>query len=141
MNLTILSMFGLFGLSGIVVNDSIVLISFLRRHVDEGRPLKEALTDAARSRFRAVILTSLTTVAGLLPLMFETSTLSMYTAPIAVTICFGLTFSTVLVLIVIPALILLLENMKANLGQRLGKLRNLNREFDHEPQISDPRTL
>ena len=78
-------------------------------------PVKDALLAATQSRFRAVILTSLTTVAGLMPLMFETSSLSMYTAPIAVTICFGLTFATLLVLIVIPALVLLLENLKLKL--------------------------
>ena len=71
-----------------------------------------------RARFRAVMLTSLTTVAGLMSLMFVTSTLSMYVTPIAVTLCFGLTFSTLLVLLVIPALILLLEA----LNQRIAHL-------------------
>lgn len=107
-----MSLLAFFSLTGIVVNDSIVLISFLRRHVDAGTALKAALLQATRSRFRAVILTSLTTVAGLLPLIFETSTLAMYVAPIAVTISFGLSFATLLVLIVIPALILLLEQTK-----------------------------
>ncbi|MDH3643850.1 MAG: efflux RND transporter permease subunit, partial [Gammaproteobacteria bacterium] len=107
-----MSMLAFFSLTGIVVNDSIVLISFLKRDVDAGRPLRESLEDAIRARFRAVILTSLTTIAGLLPLMFETSSLSFYIAPIAVTICFGLAFATALVLIVIPALILLLESLK-----------------------------
>ena len=111
-----MSLLAFFSLTGIVVNDSIVLISFLRRHVDEGMPLKEALRQATKSRFRAVILTSLTTVAGLLPLMFETSSLSMYFAPIAVTICFGLSLATLLVLIVVPALILLLEQSKSILA-------------------------
>ncbi len=108
-----MSMLAFFSLTGIVVNDSIVLISFLRRHVDAGMDVVEALALAVQARFRAVILTSLTTVAGLSPLIFETSTLSMYTAPIAVTICFGLSFATLLVLIVVPALIALLERAKA----------------------------
>ena len=73
-----MSLLAFFSLTGIVVNDSIVLISFLRRHIDEGMSIKAALRQAAQSRFRAVILTSLTTVAGLLPLMFESSSLSMY---------------------------------------------------------------
>lgn len=106
-----MSMLAFFSLTGIVVNDSIVLISFLRRKVDAGMALLPALQESALARFRAVILTSLTTVAGLLPLMFENSSLNMYTVPIAVTICFGLTFATLLVLIVIPALILLLEKL------------------------------
>ena len=75
-----------------------------------------------RDRFRAVLLTSLTTIAGLSPLMFETSSLAFYVAPLAVTICFGLAFATLLVLIVIPALILLLEALKAHLGKSAEKL-------------------
>jgi len=104
-----MSLLAFFSLSGIVVNDSIVLISFLKRDVQAGKPLRQSLEDAVRARFRAVILTSLTTIAGLLPLAFETSSLSFYVAPIAVTICFGLAFATALVLIVIPALLLLLD--------------------------------
>ncbi len=111
-----MSMLAFFSLTGIVVNDSIVLISFLKRDVEAGRDLKESLVRAIRARFRAVILTSLTTIAGLMPLMFETSSLSFYIAPIAVTICFGLAFATALVLIVIPALILLLEGLRARLS-------------------------
>jgi multidrug efflux pump subunit AcrB len=110
-----MSLLAFFSLSGIVINDSIVLISFLRRDVDAGMPVKDALLQAVRARFRAVILTSLTTVAGLAPLMFETSSLAMYVAPIAVTVCFGLSFGTALVLIVIPALILLLEDAKGKM--------------------------
>ena len=111
-----MSLLAFFSLTGIVVNDSIVLVSFLRRHVDEGMPVKQALRTAVQSRFRAVILTSLTTVAGLSPLMFETSSLAFYFAPIAVTICFGLSLATVLVLMVVPALILLLEKLKHQLA-------------------------
>jgi multidrug efflux pump subunit AcrB len=110
-----MSLLAFFSLSGIVINDSIVLISFLRRDVDAGMSVKDALLQAVRARFRAVILTSLTTVAGLAPLMFETSSLAMYVAPIAVTVCFGLSFGTALVLIVIPALILLLEDAKGKM--------------------------
>jgi len=107
-----MSMLAFFALSGIVVNDAIVLIDFLKTELEAGKPLREALETAVRARFRAVMLTSLTTVAGLLSLMFVRSTLAMYFTPIAVTLCFGLTFSTLLVLIVIPALILLLEALR-----------------------------
>ncbi|MFT7129942.1 MAG: multidrug efflux pump subunit AcrB [Gammaproteobacteria bacterium] len=108
-----MSMLAFFSLTGIVVNDSIVLISFLKRDVDAGKPLLESLVKSVRSRFRAVFLTSITTVAGLTPLLFGGSTLAMYTKPIAVTICFGLSFATLLVLLVIPALIILLEKAKS----------------------------
>jgi multidrug efflux pump subunit AcrB len=123
-----MSLLAFFSLTGIVVNDSIVLISFLRRHIDAGLPIKEALRQATQSRFRAVILTSLTTVAGLSPLMFETSSLSMYFAPIAVTICFGLSLATLLVLIVVPALILLLEQAKEALARQTLKFIGTNHE-------------
>ncbi|MCZ6888591.1 MAG: efflux RND transporter permease subunit [Gammaproteobacteria bacterium] len=117
-----MTMLAFFSLTGIVVNDSIVLISFFKRDVEAGRPLREALTDAVVSRFRAVILTSLTTIAGLSPLMFESSSLSMYVTPIAVTLCFGLALATGLVLLVIPALILLLETLKAHAAHQLSRV-------------------
>ena len=84
--------------------------------------IRTSLEQAIKARFRAVMLTSMTTIAGLMPLMFETSSMAFYMAPIAVTICFGLAFATLLVLIVIPALILLLETLKSRLhafSQRL----------------------
>ncbi len=111
-----MSLLAFFSLTGIVVNDSIVLISFFKRDIESGTPIRQALERAITARFRAVLLTSLTTIAGLTPLMFETSSLAFYLAPIAVTLCFGLAFATTLVLFVIPALILLLENGKARLN-------------------------
>ncbi len=132
-----MSLLAFFSLTGIVVNDSIVLISFLRRHIDAGMALREALLKATQARFRAVILTSLTTVAGLSPLIFETSTLAMYVAPIAVTISFGLTFATALVLIVIPALILLLERASSSLrSSSVGVFAHQILKVNHENQTT-----
>lgn len=105
-----MSLLAFFSLTGIVVNDSIILVSFFRRELAAGKPYKEAIHDASLARFRAVILTSLTTIAGLSPLMFETFSLAMYIVPIAITLCFGLAFSTLLVLLVIPALLVMIEN-------------------------------
>ena len=110
-----MSLLGFFALTGIVVNDSIVLISVFKEQRELGVPVKEALEVAITSRFRAVMLTSLTTIAGLASLMFETSTLAFMVAPIAVTLCFGLGFATGLVLFVIPALILLLEKLASRI--------------------------
>ena len=104
-----MSMLAFFALTGVVVNDSIVLVSFLRRHHDAGMPFREALERAASARLRAVLMTSLTTCAGLAPLMFEPSSLALYISPIAVTIVFGLAFATALVLLVVPALLLLVD--------------------------------
>lgn len=111
MDIGAMSLLAFFSLTGIVVNDSIVLISFFRRGLEEGLSIRDAIRDAALSRFRAVLLTSLTTVAGLTPLMFETFSLAMYMVPIAVTICFGLAFATALILLVVPALIVMIEGI------------------------------
>jgi multidrug efflux pump subunit AcrB len=122
-----MTMLAFFALTGIVVNDSIVLISFFKRDVEAGRSIRESLERAVRSRFRAVILTSLTTIAGLTPMMFESSSLAFYMAPIAVTLCFGLAFATLLVLIVIPALITLLEASHGHTAEGARRLIELIR--------------
>ncbi|MCP4980926.1 MAG: efflux RND transporter permease subunit [Gammaproteobacteria bacterium] len=115
MNLTILSMFGFFGLSGIVVNDSIILVMFYRQIREKGLSIYEALEEAACQRLRAVLLTSLTTIAGLTPLLFETSRQAQFLIPMAVSIAFGLAFATVLILLVIPAMLSIYEDVHASL--------------------------
>ncbi len=104
-DLTLLSLFGFFGLSGIVINDSIILVSFYQQLIDKGMKTHDALVEASCQRLRAVILTSLTTIAGLAPLLFETSLQAQFLIPMAVAIAFGLMFSTVLVLLIIPVLL------------------------------------
>ena len=108
-----MSLLAFFALSGVIINDSIVLVTFLRRELQAGKALVDAVRAAALSRFRAVLLTSLTTIAGLSPLMFENFSLAMYMVPIAVTLCFGLAFGTVLVLLVVPALIVVIEKSRS----------------------------
>ena len=117
-DLTILSLFGIFGLSGIVINDSIILVVFFKHLRERGMPLREAIVEAACQRLRAVLLTSLTTIAGLLPLLFETSLQAQFLIPMAATIAFGLAFSTVLVLLMIPALLSVYEDSAAWLRRR-----------------------
>jgi multidrug efflux pump subunit AcrB len=104
-DLTFLSMVGMLGLSGILVNDSIVLISTIDRRIRDGQPLMEAIEHGTTDRFRAVLLTSLTTIGGLVPLMFETSTQAQFLIPMAITIVFGLAIATALVLVVVPCLV------------------------------------
>ncbi|WP_353571594.1 efflux RND transporter permease subunit [Candidatus Albibeggiatoa sp. nov. BB20] len=113
MDLTILSLFGFFGLSGIVVNDSIVLVTFYRHLREDGMPVRLALIEASCQRLRAVLLTSLTTIFGLMPLLFETSLQAQFLIPMATSISFGLMFSTVLVLIALPSLLHLYEEVFA----------------------------
>jgi multidrug efflux pump subunit AcrB len=110
MDLTLLSLFGLFGLAGVVVNGAIILILTYFRHKENGLTKYDAILQAGRDRLRAVILTSLTTIGGLLPLMFETSLQAQFLIPMAVSITFGLAFATLLILIVIPCLITAYED-------------------------------
>lgn len=109
--LTVLSLFGFFGLSGIVVNDSIILVTFYQKIRKQGIAVSDAIVEAACQRLRAVLLTSLTTIAGLTPLLFETSLQAQFLIPMAATISFGLAFSTVLVLLVMPAFLSVLESV------------------------------
>ncbi|MFA9460173.1 efflux RND transporter permease subunit [Thiohalorhabdus sp. Cl-TMA] len=117
-DLTVLSLFGLFGLSGIVVNNSIILVSFFRDLVGEGMPVRRALVEASCRRLRAMVLTSLTTIAGLTPLLFEDSLQAQFLIPMAVSITFGLAFATVLVLVLVPALLSLQQDLA---GARRGE--------------------
>ena len=118
LDLTLLSLFGLFGLSGIVVNDSIILVTFYKHLREQGMPVQAAIIEAACQRLRAVLLTSLTTIGGLAPLLFETSMQAQFLIPMAVTISFGLMFSTVLVLLVVPAILSVHESAAHYLGRR-----------------------
>ena len=104
-DLTILSMMALVGLSGIVINDSIILVSTIDERLDRGEPMDDAIVDGTRDRLRAVILTSATTMGGLTPLMFERSLQAQFLIPMAITLVFGLMVTTFLVLLVVPALI------------------------------------
>lgn len=103
-DLSMPSMLGIVSLAGIVVNDSILLVLFLKQRRAEGRPILEAAGQASRQRFRAILLTSVTTIAGLLPLLSEKSMQAQILIPLAISIAFGLMASTVLVLLVIPCL-------------------------------------
>ncbi len=97
------SIMGFVSLAGIVVNDSILLVQYIRHHVDEGDSVYESVVKASRERFRAVFLTSVTTAAGLLPLLLETSLQAQVIQPLVISIVFGIFTSTLLVLFMIPA--------------------------------------
>ncbi|HEB94276.1 MAG TPA: efflux RND transporter permease subunit [Gammaproteobacteria bacterium] len=122
LELTVLSLFGFFGLSGIVINDSIILVTFYQKLLAKGMAVNEAIVEAACQRLRAVLLTSLTTIAGLTPLLFETSLQAQFLIPMAATISFGLGFATVLVLIIIPALLSTLASVSNRYHSLRGQL-------------------
>ncbi|MFW1676741.1 efflux RND transporter permease subunit [Pontibacter sp. JAM-7] len=117
MSLTILSLFGLFGLSGIVINDSIVLITFYKQLRNQGMTIQAAIVAATCQRLRAVLLTSLTTIAGLSPILFETSLQAQFLIPMATSIVFGLAYGTVLILFFVPALLTIIETARGRSKQ------------------------
>jgi len=104
MPLTLFSMFGLVALAGVVVNDSICLIDFINLRVRSGHPLRQALREAGCLRFRPVLLTSVTTIGGLLPLLLEKSFQAQFLVPMATAMAFGLMMTTALVLILVPVM-------------------------------------
>lgn len=116
-DLTILSLFGIFGLSGIVVNNAIILVTFFKNLREKGLETQNAIIEASVLRLRAVLLTSLTTIGGLTPLLFETSPQAQFLIPMAVSISFGLMFATILVLLVIPALLSFHESIAENFAK------------------------
>jgi multidrug efflux pump subunit AcrB len=111
LDITMISIFGIVALSGIVVNDSLILIDFINAQVRSGEAVFDAVIQAGRNRFRPVLLTSVTTVAGLAPLMTETSFQARFLIPMAVSISFGLAAATLLTLVFVPALYVVVKDI------------------------------
>lgn len=112
LNLSIMSMMGMLALAGVVVNDSLVLVDWINRKRREGMSLDEALRTAGGARFRPILLTSLTTFAGLTPLLLEKSTQAQFLIPMAVSLGFGILYATFLTLLLIPTGYRILEDIK-----------------------------
>lgn len=112
MSLTIMSLMGMLALTGVVVNDSLVLVDYINRRRAEGMPLMEAVSTAGAARLRPVLLTSLTTFAGLTPLIFEKSTQAQFLIPMAVSLGFGILFATFITLLLVPLNYLVLEDLR-----------------------------
>ncbi|MEM1222203.1 MAG: efflux RND transporter permease subunit [Verrucomicrobiota bacterium] len=110
--MSILSVLGFVALAGVVVNDSLVLVDFINQERRRGVPLREAIEEAGSARFRPIILTSLTTFAGLLPLLFETSLQAQFLIPMATSLSFGVLFATFLTLILVPAFYSVVEDLR-----------------------------
>ena len=110
LNLTMPSMLGFVSLAGIVVNDSILLVEFVKKRVKQGLSVHDAAAKASYDRFRAVLLTSVTTIAGMTPLLFESSLQAQILIPLATSIVFGIATATFLVLFVLPSLYSILED-------------------------------
>ncbi|ABA87928.1 efflux pump, RND family, inner membrane protein [Syntrophotalea carbinolica DSM 2380] len=117
-NLSIMSVFGIVALSGVVVNDSLLLIDYVNVRRRKGDTLQAALLEAGRRRFRPILLTSLTTFFGLMPMILETSMQAKFLIPMAISLGFGIMFATGITLLLIPALYLVLEDIRRLLGLR-----------------------
>ncbi len=126
--ISILSMFGMMAMTGIVINDSLVLITRFNAEYRQGVPLQKALVIAGTSRFRAIFLTTITTVCGLLPLLSETAEQAQYLKPAAVSLVFGELFATAVTLILIPVL----------LGLFCRKAPQVEDQIEKEPVEQEP---
>ena len=104
LQMAIMSLFGVIGLSGVVVNDSLVMIDFINERMRRGMPGREAIVAGAKARFRPIFLTSVTTFLGVAPLVFETSMQAQFLIPMAASLGFGILFATVVLMMIVPAL-------------------------------------
>jgi multidrug efflux pump subunit AcrB len=117
-DLSFLSLFGIVALTGVVINDSLLLIDFVNRNRERGVPLHDAVIEAGIRRFRPILLTSLTTFFGLMPMILETSVQAQFLIPMAISLAFGIMFATGITLLLIPSLYLILEDARAKIGLR-----------------------
>ena len=125
MELSIMSICGLIALSGVVVNDSLVLVEYVNRHRKEGGSLHEAVKNAGAARFRPILLTSLTTFAGLMPMLLETDMQARFLIPMAVSLGFGILFATFITLLLVPSVYMMLEDVRMLFQKK-------NRDISHQ---------
>ena len=118
--LSFLSMMGLVALVGVVVNDSLILVDFINRSREAGVPRDEAIFASGTARLRPVLLTTVTTVGGLIPLAFFSSGQAKFLSPMAISVVWGLSFATLLTLILVPCLYAMLDDLKVLIRRKLG---------------------
>jgi multidrug efflux pump subunit AcrB len=128
---SVLSVCGIIALSGVVVNDSLIMVDFVNRARQEGHALTEAAINAGTQRFRAIILTSLTTFMGLMPIVFEKSLQAQIVIPMAISLAFGILFATVITLLLVPSLYLILDDIKVLFHHNKANA-SANRELNHQ---------
>jgi multidrug efflux pump subunit AcrB len=114
-NLSILSLFGIVALAGVVVNDSLIMIDLINRERRSGIELGQVLRDCATRRFRPIMLTTLTTFSGLLPMIAERSLQARFLVPMAISLAFGVMFATCITLVLVPSLYMILEDIKSRI--------------------------
>ena len=135
-SVSMFSLFGLVALAGVVVNDSLIMVDFINKARAEGAALKKAVIDSGTQRFRAIILTSFTTAAGLIPIMTEGSVQAQTVIPMAISLSFGIMFATVITLFLIPCLYMLRED-------GLRRMRQFGNWLSYRPNpetVSEPQS-
>jgi len=130
MELTLWSFVGMVAVSGVVVNDNLVLMDYINQQRKQGSPVFNAVCSAGKKRFRPILLTSLTTFAGLTPLILETSIQAQFLIPMAVSLAFGVLFATFVSLLLVPASYLLLDEWQL-------KIKNLGKSIEDQLADSD----
>ena len=121
--LAMMSILGMIAAAGVVVNSSLILVYAINQRRDAGSMMADAVVDAATSRCRPIVLTSMTTFVGLMPLMFNTSVQAQFLVPMAVSLSFGVLFATVITLLVVPSIYLLFEDLFALRDRMAGDSR------------------
>jgi multidrug efflux pump subunit AcrB len=114
-SLNMLSILGLVALAGVVVNDSLILVEFINRRQGAGETMDNSIMSAGKQRFRAIVLTTLTTFVGLLPMLFETSMQAQFVIPMAISLSFGIVFATTMTLILVPCCYRIVYDLKASI--------------------------
>ena len=122
-----LSLFGIVGLSGVVVNDSLVLIDFINERYRAGLPMAEAIVQGAKVRFRPIMLTSVTTFLGVSPIILERSTQAQFLSPMAVSLGFGILFATFIIMLAVPALAITNHRVTRGVKRSIGRFRRQRR--------------
>ena len=130
--ISMFSMFGLIALAGVVVNDSLIMIDFINKAREAGTPIRRAVIESGTLRFRAIFLTSLTTAAGLAPILFETSMMAGFVVPAAVSLAFGIVFATIITLFLIPSLYMLQDDWFAWISRLRGRDAGRSRATESE---------
>ena len=147
---SILSIYGMIALSGVIINDAVVMLDKYNRNLTDGMNVEQAAHDAGISRFRAILLTSITTVAGLFPLILEKSFQAQFLIPMAISVAYGVMFGTLLILLFFPVFMLVFNDIKLAVNKGLAKFSNwmspdeplyIPTAEDVEPAIKEKKRL
>ena len=147
---SILSIYGMIALSGVIINDAVVMLDKYNRNLTDGMGVEQAAHDAGISRFRAILLTSITTVAGLFPLILEKSFQAQFLIPMAISVAYGVMFGTLLILLFFPVFMLVFNDIKLAVNRGIARLSNwmspdeplyIPTAEDVEPAIKEKKRL